>query len=276
MTLKKQATGYAYLEMAPALVPKIILVVSPCRSGSTILLRVFGASGVESYFQPMKNALRWSLMGNNRPWSIPSNSSSRIMVKETLGPYVDAECLFNPLQVLLDAGFPPEKLHVVILGREPLKTWASWNRYWSDRVPVANMIMAFRTANKILEQAKTLGITSTCLVYDLFKDYSPEIVFKNVFKRLGLEYSPLAIQGWEALPNFGQPGSHIVLADEPERFVTPGIHDKVNSAKQFTYADSDPVLASLKPSDLEAIAQSDLAVIYKSWLEESIADLQLN
>ncbi len=275
MTPKDHQAGYARFKMDPELAPGIILVISPCRSGSTILLRVFSALGVESHFQPMKTALRWSLLGHDRHWSIQPNSGTRIMVKETLGPFVDAGCSFNPLQVLLEAGFPRAKLHVVILARDPLRTWASWYRFWPHRAPVANMIMSFRTTRQIQEQTKALGIASTCLVYDVFRDHPAESVFMRLCQRLDLEYSPLAIQGWEALPGFGEPGSNIVLPEEPEQFVTPGIHDGVKKATRFAYADNEQALAAIRPSDLEAIARSDLAAIYESWCTESADHLQL-
>lgn len=265
----------ACIELDPELAPRIILVVSPCRAGSTVLLRVFSAIGLESHFQPMKNVLRWSLLGEDRRWAMPSGAGSCLMLKETLGPFTAAECSFNPLQVLVEAGFPGEKLHVLILGRDPLRTWASWYRFWPERAPVANMIQSFCTTRQIQEQTKALGIGSTCLVFDVFRDHSAETVVRRLCERLDLGYSPLAIQGWDSLPGFGEPGSNIVLPQEPEQFVTPRIHDRVKHATHFAYGHDEPALAAVRPSDSEAIAGSGLAAIYAAWCDECGEDLQL-
>ncbi len=259
----------------PKFTPRIILVISPCRSGSTVLLRVFSGIGVESHFQQLKNLLRWSLLGQDKNWTVPSSAGQDLLLKETIGPFTEAECLFNPLQVMLDVGFPKEKLHVVILGRGPPTTWASWYGYWPDRAPMVNMIQAFVTTRQIQEQARELGIATTCLVFEAFRDNPPEKVFRSLFQRLGLVYSPLAIQGWDASPGFGAPGSNIVLPIEPESFITPGIHDRVKNATQFAYAPNEQALADIRPFDRDAIASSGLPAIYESWRNESETHLQL-
>lgn len=260
----------------PKFAPRIILAVSPCRSGSTVLLRAFGGIGVESHFQQLKNLLRWSLLGQDQSWTIPSSAGPDLLMKETIGPFTEAECAFNPLQVMLDVGFPTEKLHVVTLGRAPLITWASWYGFWPDRAPMANMIKAFVTTNQIQEQARVLGIASTCLVFEAFRDNAPEAVFRSLFQRLGLVYSPLAIQGWDASPGFGAPGSNIVLPVEPDRFITPGIHDRVKNASQFAYTANERALSDIKPTDRDAIVSSRLPAIYESWRKKSVENLQLN
>ena len=77
--------------------PHLILSVSPCRSGTTVMLRVLGAMGVESYFQPLKNVLRWRLEGEIRPWRLAAGANRTVYLNETLGPYTFAEATFNPL-----------------------------------------------------------------------------------------------------------------------------------------------------------------------------------
>ncbi len=39
--------------------PEIVLVVAPCRSFSTALLRAMGLAGTPGIYQPLKTELRW-------------------------------------------------------------------------------------------------------------------------------------------------------------------------------------------------------------------------
>ena len=56
-------------------IPDIILTIGHCRSGTTALLRLFGATGIDSYFQPIKTILRWLLQDEDKEmahtWTIP-------------------------------------------------------------------------------------------------------------------------------------------------------------------------------------------------------------
>jgi hypothetical protein len=36
-----------------------------------------------------------------------------------------AESLFNPLRLLIEAGYPPNRLHLIMLDREPVRSLAS-------------------------------------------------------------------------------------------------------------------------------------------------------
>ena len=113
----------------PDRVPKVILGAAPARSGSTVLMRVFGTSGVEAHFQQLKNVLRWLMQGETNSFNLPQTPNRTLFLKETLGPYSTQEAAFNPLTVLLEAGYPPEKLLFCVIGRHPLSTWASW-KHW--------------------------------------------------------------------------------------------------------------------------------------------------
>jgi hypothetical protein len=80
-----------------------------CRLGSTALANLFGVTGTPSYYQPLKMMLRHLFVSQPAtPWIIPSVADQPdIFSKETAGPYVIAESLFNPLRLLIEAGYPP-------------------------------------------------------------------------------------------------------------------------------------------------------------------------
>ncbi len=252
----------------------IILSISPCRSGTTILLRVFAASGVQAHFQQVKNILRWLLQGESYSWSIPQHPIERIFLKETLGPFTLIESQFNPLQVLLEAGFPKEKLHIIIIGREPINTWASWYQFWRGKTQVDYFIESYRTTEKIRQQVKQLGISYNYLIYDCFAYLHAEEIFQKIFKQLNISYSPLSIHGWESLPAFAAPDSGIVLPKEPESFITPGIHEPVEQARAFVFRNRVIDISQLHSTDIAAINASGIIEIYQHWMAQCEVDLK--
>lgn len=260
----------------PGAVSPIVLGVSPCRSGTTILLRVFGAAGVPAYFQPFKNILRWQLQDLDSPaWVAPQAPERAVFIKETLGPYTAAESGFDPLAPLLAAGYPPHRLHVMIVGRSPLTTWTSWAAWWQGRTSVELLALAYETTERVRLQALAMGIPVTTFVYEVLRDNTPPEVIRPLFARLGLAYTPLAVGGWEGLPALGAPGSNVILPEEPPVFVTPHIHTQVERSVRLAYSWRVENLARLHAEDVDRINQAGLAEIYTRWRMACAADLEL-
>lgn len=256
--------------------PNIILSVSPCRSGSSVLVRVFGAAGVLSYYQQLKTMLRWKMQGEDVCWKVPSLPHTNIFLKETLGPYTETEALFNPMNILLDAGYPPEKLRILILGRHPLNTWASWDKWWNGATSIDNFIKANITTEKIREQAEREGISVTTVVYEALKYYDADTVVKRMFGRFGIPYSPIAVDGWQTLPEFGTPGSHIHYREIPPIFNVPGILDSVRSADKLIYSSIDNDVTDFDENTVLQIQEAGLTEIYEKWKRECETHLRIN
>ncbi|MGD8590779.1 MAG: hypothetical protein PVG22_18300 [Chromatiales bacterium] len=251
----------------PQQVAPVLLAVSPCRSGSTVLLRVFGYSGVESHFQQLKNVLRWQMQGVDFTWSVP-NGADLVFLKETLGPFTAEESRFNPLQALLDAGYPADRLRLLVIGREPIQTWASWCAYWSEEASIVNYITAYHTTDLVARQAQGLGMDTSYLVHESLRDHAVETVVRHLLGQLGIPYTPRAIGGWKELPGFGAPGSNIVLPHEPPAFVTPKVHDQAKQASGLEYACRKD-LSPVTEHDHAMITDSGLFDIYRSWADGS-------
>ena len=248
--------------------PNIILSVSPCRSGSSVLVRVFGAAGVLSYYQQLKTMLRWKMQGKDVYWKVPSLPHTNIFLKETLGPYTESEALFNPLDILLGAGYPPEKLHIMIYGRHPLNTWVSWDKWWNSATSTNNFIKAYITTEKIREQAEREGIPVTTVVYEALKYYDASTVMKRIFGRFVIPYSSIAVKGWQTLPEFGTPGSHIHYQEKPPIFNVPGILDSVRSADELIYSSKDSDVSNVDENTILQIQEAGLTEIYEKWKRE--------
>ncbi|MEN8130107.1 MAG: sulfotransferase family protein [Pseudomonadota bacterium] len=264
------------IQVDPYDVSRIVLIVSPCRSGSTVMLRVFGASDIVSHFQVLKNTLRWRMQGEIRPWQIPHGHDKVIVLKETLGPFTDEECRFNPLQLLLQAGYPADRLKIVILSRDPFQTWASWQRWWGKKTNPELFIKTYLCVEELRKQADLAGINLTCLCYDIFRDHYAGEVLGKLFYRLGLVWSSRVLEGWNNLPSFGDPGSNIVLPEEPFRFVTSEIHDHVIKSDYFRYTPRDIHRESLDSCILKKFDQNGLANLYDTWLHACRQDLDFH
>lgn len=248
--------------------PNIILSVSPCRSGSSVLVRVFGAVGILSYYQQLKTMLRWKMQGEDVYWKVPSLPHTNIFLKETLGPYTETEALFNPLNILLGAGYPPEKLHILIFGRHPLNTWVSWDKWWNGATSIDNFIKANITTDKVRAQAEREGIPVTTVVYEALKYNDADTVMKRVFSRFGIPYSSIAVKGWRTLPEFGTPGSHIHYREKPPIFNVPGILDSSKSADELIYSSKDINITNFDKNTVLQIQEAGLTEIYDKWKRE--------
>jgi hypothetical protein len=268
----------------PSKIPRVILSVSPCRSGTTVFLRVFGHAGIQSHHQQLKNILRWRLHGGEAKWQLPQEPDNIVFVKETIGPHTESEARFNPLEVLLKAGFPPHKLQVVIIGRAPLSTWASWYQWWKGRATVAKFILAHQTTELVRQQAFQQGLPLTTFVYEALRDNDVEIVVKNLFRRLDIPYVPTAVKGWANLPSFGEPNSNIVWPNMPGAYhrwdrdramSKPHLHTRVEQADRLTYYSRDEDIPTLKPSDIGQIRSACLSELYDAWRQRCEIDLNV-
>jgi hypothetical protein len=192
--------------------PRIILLAGACRTGTTSQFRSFGETGVGVYNNHIKSIVRGLRRG--REFKIPSveEAGQTILIKESIGAKTPAESQLNPLKVLLDAKYPPEKLAVIVTSRCPLSTWASWCEKYSgvERMTLLNnFLTAHDRAFTLYQEAKAAGIATTALVYEAFRDNDPPDVMKRLFSNVSLPYSDQAIQGWPVITHPKDLPSHI-------------------------------------------------------------------
>src|ERR1700761_7723904 len=153
--------------------PMLYFACGKARVGSTALSNLFGMAGMPSYYQPLKAILRDALVGRPlTPWIVPSATDTPcIFSKETIGPYVLAESLFNPLRLLIEAGYPRHRLHLIQLDREPASALASWLDKLISRAPentlLTHYVVAALSAARLASYAKQQGIPVTHYVYEL-------------------------------------------------------------------------------------------------------------
>lgn len=254
---------------------RIILSISPCRSGSTVILRAFGALGIESHLQPLKNLLRWRTLGKKHCWQPRDDALKLIYIKETLGPFTEAEARFDPLSLLLDAGISAERVTLLVLGRLPLESWASWRMWWSERTNIELFIDSYRQTEAIRQQAQQLGVATTTLVYEAFRDHAAGMVMQRLCQRLGIDYDSAAVDGWQQLPRLGEKGSNVIIPQIPEEFQTRYIRQRVEQGAGLSYCSRATEAANLSAAEVARIEQAGLPAIYDGWHRVCALDLGL-
>jgi len=257
--------------------PMLFCAWGKCRVGSTPLNNLFGVAGLPSYYQPVKGILRHALMDNvGTPWDIPHASEQPgIFGKETAGPYVLAESLFNPLQSLIEAGYPSKRLHAIILDRDPASSLASWLDKWSDRAPqstlVYNYVAAVLNTLRIKSYAHQHGIAVTHYVYEASKEAVSTV--RTLFDRLRLadRFTENTVTAWNEMGQLESENTRIIFSDVPSIYPTSGIHGS-DTAYRFHARGT----ANLSDACLKLLERCRLHDVYHLSVAGCVRDLDLN
>lgn len=257
-------------------IPTVFLVMGPCRTGTTVHLKIFSNSGLHSFNNPVKNALQREMFSQDGQFEIPPEEIS-ILIKESIGSLTLPESSYNPVEVLLKAGFPPDKIHLIANFREPLSTFASWIKNYGEKTNPAillpNFIRSYQNAHKIVGGVKRSGINVTALVYEALRDNTPDEVIKNLFHRLGIDFTEKSVRGWD---NHGAEGSRIHYGQRPDVFKS-SVNDTVNqhSELKFFPTPMSQLLEKIEKNQADFIEREGLGVIYDEMRQQAENDLKL-
>jgi hypothetical protein len=248
-----------------------------CRVGSTAMTNLFGVAGMPSYFQPVKAILRHSLSGHGgAPWIVPKASDQpHVFGKETAGPYVLAESLFLPLQLLLESGYPPDKIHFIMLDRDPTSSLASWLAKWSDRTPEStltrNFVVATLNSLRVESYAARQGIPITHYVYEASKEADQSV--QRLFERLGLanRFTECAVTEWNERGILESKDSGITFVAQPALYMVPGMH-----GSDVAYRYRARSTASLSEIQLDTLERCGVHDIYRASVKACVRDLGLS
>jgi hypothetical protein len=264
-----------FRELDPAEFPHLYYGCGIARVGSTSLANVLGLAGIPSYYQPVKTILRCVLHGAEPVvWRFEA-SQRQIFAKETFGPYTAAECIFLPVELLLDAGYPCDRLHVIMLDREPASVLASWFDKWAHRVPETTLfghyLIATLNAQRVARRAIRRGVRVTTYVYELSRN--PRLFVPALFERLGISdrYRNGVIAGWEDKGDLASEQSGVVFLQEPQIFEVPGLH---GSDVAYRYHDRAPM--RFPPHIAALLAESGIDDLYRNSVQACIADFAID
>lgn len=263
----------AFQRRRPDAFPRLIYGAGRARGGSTSLANVFGVAGVPAYYQPLKSMLRHALTGARAKAWAPGGVEC-LFAKETFGPYSLAECLFLPVDVLLDAGYPTSRIHVILFDREPMAALASWLARWGSRVHeevlVAHFLIATHNARRVARRARSAGVRVTHYVHELSK--VPELGISRLFAVIGetRRFTPGCVHDWGALGDMAANRSGVIFPPEPDIFHVPGLHSADGSYRFRSGPLSDA--ASRYRGLLLAYGLDGL---YRASVRQSMADLDI-
>jgi hypothetical protein len=257
--------------------PMLYCAWGRCRVGSTALTNLFGVAGIPSYFQPVKVILRHSLVGHaSAPWIVPSAADQpHIFSKEMAGPYVLAESLFLPLQPLLEAGYPADRMHFIMLDRDPASSLASWLEKWSDCIPedrlIHNYVVATLNTLRVESFATRHGIPITHYVYEASKDAAQSV--RTLFDRLGLatRFTECAVTDWKERGQLESKNSGITFLSEPTVYTVSGIHGSDSGYKYRARKTT-----SLTDAQLAVLERFGIHDIYRASVKACVRDLGLD
>lgn len=261
-------------------VPEIYLGMAPCRSATTAQLRVFSGACVESWYQPIKTLLRYRISEVRSYFMIPN--IERIFLKETVGPYTEEESTINPLEILLEAGVPTDRLKLVISIREALATACSWVEQFSfntdsDKL-MGNLVLAYNTVNQVVEQAEALGVNNVVFDNRVLEQNTDREVLDSFFDSLDLSPHSKVFSDWTESPKMGTPESGIYFADEPELYMSRDFHRKIAQSSGLSYFPKKmrQIAGTLSEDQVQQLIDGGVFDVYARLRLKSIEDLSLN
>jgi hypothetical protein len=248
-----------------------------CRVGSTALTNLFGIAGMPALYQPVKTMARHRLVGSEpQPWVPPEASAHpHIFSKEMAGPYLAVETIFNPLEMMMAAGYPAEKLHLVVVDREPYASLSSWVARWPDRVPRARLVEHFVLSSlqirRMRSYARQNRIAVTHYVYEASR--RPLEAIAALFRRLGISqrFHPGVVRDWNERGALSSTQSAVIFPEEPPVYVVPGLH---SSETQYSYKPRDS--GNLTDAERRLVAALGLPELYREVVAACIEDLDLD
>lgn len=219
-------------------IPFIYQGVGPSRSGTTIFLRIFANSNIQSWYQPIKTILRSEMKNDGFIFDLPSNLET-VFLKETIGAGSEDECNYNALDVLIRAGVPLNKIKLILFLRNPISVLSSWITYVKEGLNpeqlAKNMIASYLTVYRIYEKACALKIDALPYVYEFTKYTNPEEVYRKVVNKLNLSITKTTFD-WEEYEKSEKLGKIIYLKQE-SKYQPSGLHDKVKKSKKLIFYD---------------------------------------
>lgn len=217
--------------------PHLISIIGPNRSGTTAFTEIFARLGIPNYLQPIKSIRRAIEENDTIPTFQVHQNIPLAVHKETLGSTTESE-FFNPIEALLKAGYPPEKIHLIAMMRDPEMTLTSWNRIYKEKVNVPGLARAIQQTVAIARNAEAKGISTSHYVHEMARDNHTEMVAAQLFNRIGLQINNhdtvKQTVDWTQGARFGSDGSTGIFYDRPPEIFVEGV--KTRPGYQFDVA----------------------------------------
>ncbi|GIK83547.1 MAG: hypothetical protein BroJett025_01690 [Patescibacteria group bacterium] len=208
--------------------PFLVCIIGPNRSGTTALSELFARLSIPNYLQPIKSIRRAIEEKDAIPTFALKQGIPLAIVKETFGSKKESE-FFNPIETLIAAGYPPERIHLIAMLRNPEMTLTSWNRIYQSNVNTQGLVRAIQETDNIVQAAKAQGIMVTHYVHEAIRDNDAQKVATALFKRIGITLPQERVShavDWTTGPRFGSTQSTDIFFDQPPEIFVQGVKER--------------------------------------------------
>jgi hypothetical protein len=210
--------------------PRLRLIVSLCKSGSTALIHSLShARGVQCYLQTVKSGQR---MHGLPDYGIFYQRHEGIALsKETIGHSTPEDCTLRifPSDEAIAATAP------VFLLRDPVDTWASWSRAGWGTLELFEL--AYGHALALCDRAQGLSPRAAAMAYEDF-GRDCEAAFRRLCRILEIGYHPDMVHWRLRFPD----DSPVIWREDVQRDFERGQADRVRAAEGFVYRRTDCAL----------------------------------
>ncbi|MEV2241950.1 hypothetical protein [Micromonospora sp. NPDC049891] len=255
--------------------PLLVVGWGRCRVGSTAMTNLFGIAGAAAYYQPVKTIARFRLVGGaGSPWRF--GPGERILfAKEMAGPYLPYEALFNPIECLMAAGWPADRLHLLVLDREPRDSLDSWMGKWHEKIGrtrvIENFLLSTANYDRMRAFARRAGVTTTHFPYEASR--APVETVRWLFDRIGIGdlFDERLLSGWGASGDLNSADARIHYPDEPQEYVVPGIHGQGDA-----YSYQPRRITQLRDDELRHAEDEMVVASYRTSVDAFCRDLDVS
>ena len=262
--IKSQVSGQTYviehtiLPDNPEDIPNIIGWSGPSRVGSTALLYLLsGHPAIDrAYFQPQA-----TLMRLGAPDFELSAKDKVICMKEVFWSLEHTKTPHDPIDLLMRAGVPANKIIWIFMLRDPVQIQASWEYFDPGIDPT---LLAFWQSHtiKLYEKYKALGINAIPFCYEMLEGRESQVL-SILLDKIGLEPAFMGCEfDLEAIKSKLVPGQ---AADDEyfKHLLKPTVE-----RKRFSYGRNRHPLDSKMASRVVDLCMSDYAKFFKAASEE--------
>jgi len=237
-----------------------LIILSPCRSGSTALLNAFAMAGYSSFFQPIKTSIRRMMVGDRTPVKIDVKTQI-LVIKEALGPYFSSEIHYSPINIL-KSKLNLNAISLVALLREPDACLSSWESAFSKGMNSNERVDLFNDAYQVVVEtyawAKSEGIKTAAI---RLEDLSNREILIAALNDINIPFQE-EMMDWTKSKYYTPKTYGFQKAKEPEEFQVKGLLDKVKNGLSLSISNQDTShnqrIAAVKRSDI-SVAHSNYA-----------------
>jgi hypothetical protein len=196
---------------------ELTIFLSPVRSVSTASFLAAVAS--KQFDLLWYNPFGYFARGQNHPGEqiFLGEEGQKGFMKVTIGP-TEAE-LYDPVQILIDLGYDPDKINIIQGVRNPVETYLSIWRIGIDQMSAAEFSRMYQYVGTLFGGNTTSVVSKNrpvTLVFEVLKDFSsPERMKALMYKMFGKSFDPKFPNMTELL---GMHNVHLLEAD-PKRFL---------------------------------------------------------